>query len=66
MKEKVEVKLPESAIDFLDYCRNIKELSNTSVDAYERDLRVFISFLKSQKSKNDRHNINDRFIKQLN
>lgn len=64
-KEKVEVKLPESAIDFLDYCRTIKELSNGTVDAYERDLRIFIYFLKSQKPKNDRHNINDRFIKTI-
>jgi site-specific recombinase XerD len=64
-KEKVDVKLPESAINFLNYCKNVRELSQDTVDAYERDLRIFTYFLKLNKTTKDRRNINDNYIKSV-
>jgi len=59
------IKLPKSAIDFLDYCRDIRELSEGTIVGYENDLKIFIMFLKSLKNKNDRHAINDKYIKTI-
>lgn len=62
--EKNTTKLPDSAVDYLNYCRDIKELSIKSVDGYEIDLKIFINFLKIHKNKKGR-NIKDVDIKKV-
>jgi len=64
METKNEIQLPESVISFLNYCRNIKGLSEKTVLGYENDLKIFVRFLKSNRGK-DRHAINDKYIKTI-
>lgn len=63
-KEKVDVVLPESAIDFLNYCKINKGLSEDTVSAYERDLRIFIQYVKIHKKQKNR-NVKDIDIKKV-
>jgi site-specific recombinase XerD len=62
--EKNNTVLPNSAVEFLDYCRDIKELSEKSVNGYEIDLKIFVEFLKIHKNKKGR-NIKDIDIKRV-
>jgi site-specific recombinase XerD len=50
--EKVNIELPESAKEFLNYCKIIKGLAQGSCDGYDCDLRLFFNFLKVHKKKN--------------
>jgi site-specific recombinase XerD len=63
-KEKVEVVLPESAINFLNYCKINKGLSEDSVQGYERDLRIFVNYVKIHKKQKNR-NVKDIDIKKI-
>ena len=61
MEKKNNIKLHESVIDYLDYCRTIKGLSEESVIGYNNDLQMFFNFMKQLKKKN----ITDRLIKSI-
>lgn len=63
-KERVDVELPESAIDFLNYCKVNKGLNIDTVNAYERDLRIFIKYIKVHKKQKNR-NVKDLDIKKI-
>jgi site-specific recombinase XerD len=63
-KEKVEVVLPDSAINFLNYCKINKGLSADSVSGYERDLRIFIHYIKLHRKQKNR-NVKDIDIKKI-
>jgi integrase/recombinase XerD len=63
-REKINIELPESVINFLNYCRNIKGLSEKTALGYENDLKMFVKFLKDNRGK-DRHAINDKYIKTI-
>lgn len=60
-KEIINVKLPESAIDFLRYLK-AKNKSNQTVNGYTSDLRVFFNFMTIYKKKKE---INKTFIKSI-
>lgn len=46
-------KLPQSAEDFLSYCRTMKGLSIDTLKSYRSDLNLFFDFLKIHKNKKD-------------
>jgi len=56
--EKNNTELSQSAIDFLDYCRTIKGLSEGTISGYECDLKLFFDFIKPTKK-----SITDKCIK---
>jgi site-specific recombinase XerD len=53
-------KLPQSAIDFLEYLRVIKNRSEETIEGYNVDLQLFFDFITTYKRKSK---INNNFIK---
>ncbi|POR04732.1 hypothetical protein AU468_02655 [Alkalispirochaeta sphaeroplastigenens] len=40
--------IPEEALRYLEYLRNVRRLAPASLEAYQRDLRIFCAFLAEQ------------------
>jgi site-specific recombinase XerD len=59
--EKNNTVLHQSAVEFVDYCRTIKGLTEDTLRGYESDLKLFCDFIKPAK----KNNITDRFIKTI-
>jgi site-specific recombinase XerD len=62
--EKNNTVLPDSAIEFLNYCRINKGLSPATVNGYEIDLKLFVNYIKINKKQKNR-NVKDIDIKKV-
>lgn len=62
-REKINIELPLSAKQFLDYCKTELGLTDGCSDGYEIDLKIFFDYIVKAKGKKT---ININFIKGIN
>jgi flotillin len=62
MKEKVEVKLPESAERFLDYLHTIKNTSDNTISGYKSNLKIYFDYLMKINKKKE---VTKRMLKSI-
>lgn len=58
-----ESEFPDSVINFLNYLQNIKNASINTIEAYKKDLRVFLRFMVFYKDKDLQKQLEEKKIK---